>query len=184
MFVQQPGGALNVQLPQVGVVPQGAVLTNQVQQTVLNPAHTGSQLTIQQQQSPPPQQNLQLQQNNSLAQVFSQAVVCCYVHIIFIKHCVGLFFLMLWYLMCIICYLVVMLFSCMLCFVKLCNIITMVIDVAEQLATVLDLAYQLHNLCENLLSLYLSDIISVRTITHKITKTRSDWCRSSWWAEK
>uniref|UniRef100_A0A8K9WUU7 Circadian locomoter output cycles protein kaput n=1 Tax=Oncorhynchus mykiss TaxID=8022 RepID=A0A8K9WUU7_ONCMY len=72
MFVQQPGGALNVQLPQVGVVPQGAVLTNQVQQTVLNPAHTGSQLTIQQQQSPPPQQNLQLQQNNSLAQVFSQ----------------------------------------------------------------------------------------------------------------
>uniref|UniRef100_A0A8K9WML3 Circadian locomoter output cycles protein kaput n=1 Tax=Oncorhynchus mykiss TaxID=8022 RepID=A0A8K9WML3_ONCMY len=68
MFVQQPGGALNVQLPQVGVVPQGAVLTNQVQQTVLNPAHTGSQLTIQQQQSPPPQQNLQLQQNNSLAQ--------------------------------------------------------------------------------------------------------------------
>ncbi|XP_036789988.1 circadian locomoter output cycles protein kaput isoform X2 [Oncorhynchus mykiss] len=75
MFVQQPGGALNVQLPQVGVVPQGAVLTNQVQQTVLNPAHTGSQLTIQQQQSPPPQQNLQLQQNNSLAQVFSQAVV-------------------------------------------------------------------------------------------------------------
>uniref|UniRef100_A0A8K9XM77 Circadian locomoter output cycles protein kaput n=1 Tax=Oncorhynchus mykiss TaxID=8022 RepID=A0A8K9XM77_ONCMY len=90
MFVQQPGGALNVQLPQVGVVPQGAVLTNQVQQTVLNPAHTGSQLTIQQQQSPPPQQNLQLQQNNSLAQVFSQAVVCCYVHIIFIKHCVGM----------------------------------------------------------------------------------------------
>ncbi|XP_070298196.1 circadian locomoter output cycles protein kaput isoform X1 [Salvelinus sp. IW2-2015] len=75
MFVQQPGGALNVQLPQVGVVPQGAVLTNQVQQTVLNPAHTGSQLTIQQQQTPPPQQNLQLQQNNSLAQVFSQAVV-------------------------------------------------------------------------------------------------------------
>ncbi|XP_042170086.1 circadian locomoter output cycles protein kaput-like, partial [Oncorhynchus tshawytscha] len=75
MFVQQPGGALNVQLPQVGVVPQGAVLTNQVQQTVLNPAHTGSQLTIPQQQSPPPQQNLQLQQNNSLAQVFSQAVV-------------------------------------------------------------------------------------------------------------
>ncbi|XP_045568746.1 circadian locomoter output cycles protein kaput isoform X2 [Salmo salar] len=75
MFMQQPGGALNVQLPQVGVVPQGAVLTNQVQQTVLNPAHTGSQLTIQQQQTPPPQQNLQLQQNNSLAQVFSQAVV-------------------------------------------------------------------------------------------------------------
>ncbi|XP_071025213.1 circadian locomoter output cycles protein kaput-like isoform X3 [Oncorhynchus clarkii lewisi] len=72
MFVQQPGGALNVQLPQVGVVPQGAVLTNQVQQTVLNPAHTGSQLTIQQQQSPPPQQNLQLQQNNSLAQVQQQ----------------------------------------------------------------------------------------------------------------
>ncbi|XP_071264390.1 clock circadian regulator b isoform X1 [Salvelinus alpinus] len=75
MFVQQPGGALNVQLPQVGVVPQGAVLTNQVQQTVLNPAHTGSQLTIGQQQTPPPQQNLQLQQNNSLAQVFSQSLV-------------------------------------------------------------------------------------------------------------
>uniref|UniRef100_A0A8C7I547 Circadian locomoter output cycles protein kaput n=1 Tax=Oncorhynchus kisutch TaxID=8019 RepID=A0A8C7I547_ONCKI len=71
---RQPGGALNVQLPQVGVVPQGAVLTtNQVQQTVLNPTHTGSQLTVQQQQSPPPQQNLQLQQSNSLAQVFSQA---------------------------------------------------------------------------------------------------------------
>nr|XP_046189754.1 circadian locomoter output cycles protein kaput-like isoform X2 [Oncorhynchus gorbuscha] len=75
MFVQKPGGALNVQLPQVGVVPQGAVLTNQVQQTVLNPAHTGSQLTIQQQQSPPPQQDLQRQKNNSHAQVFSQAVV-------------------------------------------------------------------------------------------------------------
>ncbi|XP_038838430.1 clock circadian regulator b [Salvelinus namaycush] len=75
MFVQQPAGALNVQLPQVGVVPQGAVLTNQVQQTVLNPAHTGSQLTIGQQQTPPPQQNLQLQQNNSLAQVFSQSLV-------------------------------------------------------------------------------------------------------------
>uniref|UniRef100_A0A674CXP6 Circadian locomoter output cycles protein kaput n=1 Tax=Salmo trutta TaxID=8032 RepID=A0A674CXP6_SALTR len=88
MFMQQPGGALNVQLPQVEVVPQGAVLTNQVQQTVLNRAHTGSQLTIQQQQTPPPQQNLQLQQNNSLAQVFSQALVC-YVHIIFIKHYVG-----------------------------------------------------------------------------------------------
>ncbi|XP_031670591.1 circadian locomoter output cycles protein kaput isoform X6 [Oncorhynchus kisutch] len=73
MFVQQPGGALNVQLPQVGVVPQGAVLTtNQVQQTVLNPTHTGSQLTVQQQQSPPPQQNLQLQQSNSLAQVQQQ----------------------------------------------------------------------------------------------------------------
>lgn len=101
--MQQPGGALNVQLPQVGVVPQGAVLTNQVQQTVLNPAHTGSQLTIQQQQTPPPQQNLQLQQNNSLAQVFSQAVVC-YVHIIFIKHYVGLFFnFMLW---CLICYVI------------------------------------------------------------------------------
>uniref|UniRef100_A0A8C7I7P1 Circadian locomoter output cycles protein kaput n=1 Tax=Oncorhynchus kisutch TaxID=8019 RepID=A0A8C7I7P1_ONCKI len=84
---RQPGGALNVQLPQVGVVPQGAVLTtNQVQQTVLNPTHTGSQLTVQQQQSPPPQQNLQLQQSNSLAQVFSQAVVCCYAHSIFIKH--------------------------------------------------------------------------------------------------
>uniref|UniRef100_A0A6Q2XP07 Circadian locomoter output cycles protein kaput n=1 Tax=Esox lucius TaxID=8010 RepID=A0A6Q2XP07_ESOLU len=71
MFVQQPGGALNVQLPQVGAVPQGTVLTNQLQQTVLNSAHTGNQITIQQQQAPPPQQNLQ-QQNNALAQVFSQ----------------------------------------------------------------------------------------------------------------
>uniref|UniRef100_A0A6Q2XHQ3 Circadian locomoter output cycles protein kaput n=1 Tax=Esox lucius TaxID=8010 RepID=A0A6Q2XHQ3_ESOLU len=77
MFVQQPGGALNVQLPQVGAVPQGTVLTNQLQQTVLNSAHTGNQITIQQQQAPPPQQNLQ-QQNNALAQVFSQAIVFYY----------------------------------------------------------------------------------------------------------
>ncbi|KAJ8000526.1 hypothetical protein DPEC_G00181030 [Dallia pectoralis] len=69
MFVQQPGGALNVQPPQVGAVPQGAVLTNHLQQTVLNPAQTGNQITIQQQhQAPPHQQNLQ-QQNNALAQV-------------------------------------------------------------------------------------------------------------------
>ena len=66
MFLQQPGGALNVQLPQVGALQQATTMTNQIQQSVLNPTHTGTQLTIQQ-QALPPQQNLQ--QHNTLSQV-------------------------------------------------------------------------------------------------------------------
>uniref|UniRef100_A0A672G0Z9 Circadian locomoter output cycles protein kaput n=1 Tax=Salarias fasciatus TaxID=181472 RepID=A0A672G0Z9_SALFA len=51
MLLQQQGGAMNVQLPQVGSVQQTNALTNQVQQTTINPVHSGSQqLTIQQQQ--------------------------------------------------------------------------------------------------------------------------------------
>uniref|UniRef100_A0A3Q3KZC1 Circadian locomoter output cycles protein kaput n=1 Tax=Mastacembelus armatus TaxID=205130 RepID=A0A3Q3KZC1_9TELE len=58
MLLQQQGGTMNVQLPQV---------TSQVQQTAINPVHSGTQqLTIQ--QAPPPQQSLQ-QQTNALAQV-------------------------------------------------------------------------------------------------------------------
>jgi len=68
MLLQQQGGAMNVQLPQVGSVQQTAALTHQVQQTTINPVHPGTmQLTIQQ-QAPPPQQSLQ-QQTNTLTQV-------------------------------------------------------------------------------------------------------------------
>ncbi|KAM7419133.1 hypothetical protein PAMA_016314 [Pampus argenteus] len=68
MLLQQQGGAMNVQLPQVGSVQQTTTLTNQVQQTAINPVHSGTQqLTIQQQAPPPPQQSLQ-QQTNTLTQ--------------------------------------------------------------------------------------------------------------------
>uniref|UniRef100_A0A3P8PGC0 Circadian locomoter output cycles protein kaput n=1 Tax=Astatotilapia calliptera TaxID=8154 RepID=A0A3P8PGC0_ASTCA len=50
MLLQQQGGPMNVQLPQVGSVQQTTTLTNQVQQTTINPVHSGTQqLTIQQQ---------------------------------------------------------------------------------------------------------------------------------------
>uniref|UniRef100_UPI003AAE07DF clock circadian regulator b n=1 Tax=Centroberyx gerrardi TaxID=166262 RepID=UPI003AAE07DF len=67
MFVQQPGGAMNVQLPQVGSVQQTTTLTNQVQQTAINTVHSGTQQLTIQQQAPPPQQSLQ-QQTNTLTQ--------------------------------------------------------------------------------------------------------------------
>ncbi|XP_029918901.1 clock circadian regulator b isoform X2 [Myripristis murdjan] len=67
MFLQQPGAAMNVQLPQVGSVQQTATLTSQVQPTAINPVHSGAQQLTIQQQAPPPQQNLQ-QQTNTLTQ--------------------------------------------------------------------------------------------------------------------
>uniref|UniRef100_A0A672G3G2 Circadian locomoter output cycles protein kaput n=1 Tax=Salarias fasciatus TaxID=181472 RepID=A0A672G3G2_SALFA len=67
MLLQQQGGAMNVQLPQVGSVQQTNALTNQVQQTTINPVHSGSQQLTIQQQAPPPQQSLQ-QQTNTLTQ--------------------------------------------------------------------------------------------------------------------
>ncbi|XP_055013830.1 circadian locomoter output cycles protein kaput-like isoform X2 [Boleophthalmus pectinirostris] len=67
MLLQQQGGAMNVQLPQVGSVQQTAALTTQVQQTALNPVHSGTQALTIQPQAPPPQQNLQ-PQTNALAQ--------------------------------------------------------------------------------------------------------------------
>uniref|UniRef100_A0A3B4AV35 Circadian locomoter output cycles protein kaput n=1 Tax=Periophthalmus magnuspinnatus TaxID=409849 RepID=A0A3B4AV35_9GOBI len=66
--IQQQSGAMNVQLPQVGSVQQTAALTTQVQQTALNPVHSGTQALTIQPQAPPPQQNLQ-PQTNALAQV-------------------------------------------------------------------------------------------------------------------
>uniref|UniRef100_A0A3B4AW71 Circadian locomoter output cycles protein kaput n=1 Tax=Periophthalmus magnuspinnatus TaxID=409849 RepID=A0A3B4AW71_9GOBI len=68
MLLQQQSGAMNVQLPQVGSVQQTAALTTQVQQTALNPVHSGTQALTIQPQAPPPQQNLQ-PQTNALAQV-------------------------------------------------------------------------------------------------------------------
>ncbi|XP_055088534.1 circadian locomoter output cycles protein kaput-like isoform X2 [Periophthalmus magnuspinnatus] len=67
MLLQQQSGAMNVQLPQVGSVQQTAALTTQVQQTALNPVHSGTQALTIQPQAPPPQQNLQ-PQTNALAQ--------------------------------------------------------------------------------------------------------------------
>lgn len=67
MLLQQQSGAVNVQLPQVGSVQQTTALTAQVQQTALNPVHSGTQPLTIQSQAPPPQQNLQ-PQNNALAQ--------------------------------------------------------------------------------------------------------------------
>lgn len=67
MLLQQQGGAVNVQLPQVGSVQQTTALTTQVQQTALNPVHSGTQPLTIQPQAPPPQQNLQ-PQNNTLPQ--------------------------------------------------------------------------------------------------------------------
>uniref|UniRef100_A0A665SZK9 Circadian locomoter output cycles protein kaput n=1 Tax=Echeneis naucrates TaxID=173247 RepID=A0A665SZK9_ECHNA len=62
MLLQQQGGAMNVQLPQVGSVQQTTTLTNQVQQTTINPVHSGTQqLTIQQQPQRQPQQSAQAQ---------------------------------------------------------------------------------------------------------------------------
>ena len=67
MLLQQ-GGAMNVQLPQVGSVQQTTSLTNQVQQTTINPIQSGTQQLTIQQQAPAPQQSLQ-QQTNTLTQV-------------------------------------------------------------------------------------------------------------------
>lgn len=67
MLLQQQGGAVNVQLPQVGSVQQTTALTSQVQQTALNPVHSGTQPLTIQTQAPPPQQNIQ-PQNNALTQ--------------------------------------------------------------------------------------------------------------------
>ncbi|XP_013862639.1 synapsin-1 [Austrofundulus limnaeus] len=67
MLMQQQGGAMNVQLPQVGSVQQAATLTGQLQQTAINPVHSGTQQLTIQQQAAPPQQNLQ-QQTNTLTQ--------------------------------------------------------------------------------------------------------------------
>lgn len=64
MLLQQQGGPMNVQLPQVGSVQQTTTLTNQVQQTI----HSGTQQLTIQQQAPPTQQSLQ-QQTNTLTQV-------------------------------------------------------------------------------------------------------------------
>uniref|UniRef100_A0A8C4FEE3 Circadian locomoter output cycles protein kaput n=1 Tax=Dicentrarchus labrax TaxID=13489 RepID=A0A8C4FEE3_DICLA len=62
MLLQQQGGAMNVQLPQVGSVQQATTLTSQVQQTTINPVHSGTQqLTIQQQPQRQPQQPSQAQ---------------------------------------------------------------------------------------------------------------------------
>uniref|UniRef100_A0A4W6G801 Circadian locomoter output cycles protein kaput n=1 Tax=Lates calcarifer TaxID=8187 RepID=A0A4W6G801_LATCA len=63
MLLQQQGGAMNVQLPQVGSVQQTTTLTGQVQQTTINPVHSGTQQLTIQQQAPPPQQSLQQQTN-------------------------------------------------------------------------------------------------------------------------
>uniref|UniRef100_A0AAQ5YVP7 Circadian locomoter output cycles protein kaput n=1 Tax=Amphiprion ocellaris TaxID=80972 RepID=A0AAQ5YVP7_AMPOC len=67
MLLQQQGGVMNVQLPQVGSIQQATTLTNQVQQTTINPVHSGTQQLTIQQQAPPPQQTLQ-QQTNTLTQ--------------------------------------------------------------------------------------------------------------------
>uniref|UniRef100_A0A8C9YZE0 Circadian locomoter output cycles protein kaput n=1 Tax=Sander lucioperca TaxID=283035 RepID=A0A8C9YZE0_SANLU len=66
MLLQQAGGAMNVQLPQVGSVPQATTLNSQVQQTTINPIHSGTQQLTIQQQAPPPQQNLQQQHSRHL----------------------------------------------------------------------------------------------------------------------
>uniref|UniRef100_A0A7N6B495 Circadian locomoter output cycles protein kaput n=1 Tax=Anabas testudineus TaxID=64144 RepID=A0A7N6B495_ANATE len=71
MLLQQ-GGAMNIQLPQVGSVQQTPALTSQVQQTAINPVHSGTQQLTIQQQAPPPQQSLQ-QQTNTLTQQPPQA---------------------------------------------------------------------------------------------------------------
>ncbi|KAM9314602.1 circadian locomoter output cycles protein kaput-like isoform 2-T2 [Pholidichthys leucotaenia] len=67
MLLQQQGGAMNVQLPQVASVQQSSTLTSQVQQAAVNPVHSGTQQLAIQQQAPPPQQSLQ-QQTSALAQ--------------------------------------------------------------------------------------------------------------------
>lgn len=77
MLLQQQGGAMNVQLPQVGSVQQTTALTNQVQQTTINPVHSGTQQLTIQQQTPAPQQSLQ-QQTNTLTQVGHSRTHKCY----------------------------------------------------------------------------------------------------------
>uniref|UniRef100_A0A8C6TZJ9 Circadian locomoter output cycles protein kaput n=1 Tax=Neogobius melanostomus TaxID=47308 RepID=A0A8C6TZJ9_9GOBI len=67
MLLQQQSGAVNVQLPQVGSVQQTTTQTAQVQQTALNPVHSGTQPLTIQAQAPTTQQNLQ-PQNNTLSQ--------------------------------------------------------------------------------------------------------------------
>uniref|UniRef100_A0A8C6PDN3 Circadian locomoter output cycles protein kaput n=1 Tax=Nothobranchius furzeri TaxID=105023 RepID=A0A8C6PDN3_NOTFU len=67
MMLQQQGGPMSVQLPQVGSVQQTPTMTGQVQQTTINPVHAGTQQLTIQQQTAPPQQNLQ-QQTNTLTQ--------------------------------------------------------------------------------------------------------------------
>uniref|UniRef100_A0A8D3AQE7 Circadian locomoter output cycles protein kaput n=1 Tax=Scophthalmus maximus TaxID=52904 RepID=A0A8D3AQE7_SCOMX len=67
MLLQQQGGAMSVQLPQVGSVQQTSSLTSQVQPTTINPVHPGTQQLTIQQQAPAPQQSLQ-QQTNTLTQ--------------------------------------------------------------------------------------------------------------------
>uniref|UniRef100_A0A669C2J6 Circadian locomoter output cycles protein kaput n=1 Tax=Oreochromis niloticus TaxID=8128 RepID=A0A669C2J6_ORENI len=70
MLLQQQGGPMNVQLPQVGSVQQTTTLTNQVQQTTINPVHSGTQqLTIQQQtqQASQPQPQPQPQTQGSVS---------------------------------------------------------------------------------------------------------------------
>lgn len=64
MLLQQQGGAMNVQLSQVGSVQPTTALTGPLQQTAINPVHSGTQQLTIQQQAPPPQQ-----QTNALAQV-------------------------------------------------------------------------------------------------------------------
>lgn len=66
MLLQQQGGAMNVQLPQVGSVQQTTTLTSQVQQTAINPVHSGAQQLTIQQQAQPPQQSLQQQVRHTL----------------------------------------------------------------------------------------------------------------------
>ncbi|XP_056265080.1 clock circadian regulator b isoform X3 [Pseudoliparis swirei] len=67
MLLQQQSGAMNVQLPPVGSVQQTTALTSQVQQTTINPVHSGNQQLTIQQQALPPQQNLQQQQQQTNA---------------------------------------------------------------------------------------------------------------------
>uniref|UniRef100_A0AAQ4QD16 Circadian locomoter output cycles protein kaput n=1 Tax=Gasterosteus aculeatus aculeatus TaxID=481459 RepID=A0AAQ4QD16_GASAC len=64
MLLQQQGGAMNVQLSQVGSVQPTTALTGPLQQTAINPVHSGTQQLTIQQQAPAPQQ-----QTNALAQV-------------------------------------------------------------------------------------------------------------------
>uniref|UniRef100_A0AAQ4S1N8 Circadian locomoter output cycles protein kaput n=1 Tax=Gasterosteus aculeatus aculeatus TaxID=481459 RepID=A0AAQ4S1N8_GASAC len=63
MLLQQQGGAMNVQLSQVGSVQPTTALTGPLQQTAINPVHSGTQQLTIQQQAPAPQQ-----QTNALRQ--------------------------------------------------------------------------------------------------------------------
>uniref|UniRef100_A0A8C6PCZ2 Circadian locomoter output cycles protein kaput n=1 Tax=Nothobranchius furzeri TaxID=105023 RepID=A0A8C6PCZ2_NOTFU len=61
MMLQQQGGPMSVQLPQVGSVQQTPTMTGQVQQTTINPVHAGTQQLTIQQQTRQPQQQVQAQ---------------------------------------------------------------------------------------------------------------------------